>query len=154
MKIKLSKTYQAGAMLLEALIAILIFSLGILALVGMQATAINTVSDANYRITAGFLADQMIGTIWANRLAVNATANAAGVVINAPDPGFACAPCTAASGVGNAFTQAWFASGVQRDLPAASATIAVNGQAVTVTLQWLPPKDQNPHRHVVSTTIN
>ena len=43
-------------MLLEALIAILIFSMGILALMGMQATAINTVSESKYRSNAGFLA--------------------------------------------------------------------------------------------------
>ncbi|MEE8253990.1 MAG: hypothetical protein V3S58_00090, partial [Nitrosomonadaceae bacterium] len=60
MRIKLRKE-QRGAMLLEALIAILIFSMGILALMGMQVTAINTVSESKYRSDAGFLANRIIG---------------------------------------------------------------------------------------------
>ena len=78
-------------MILEAMIAILIFSMGILALVGMQATAINTASDAKYRSTAGFLADQMIGTVWAARQNAT-TAGVSNVIVANPDPSFACNP--------------------------------------------------------------
>ena len=45
----LSRGRQAGVMLLEAMIAILIFSVGILAIVGMQGTAIQNMSEAKYR---------------------------------------------------------------------------------------------------------
>jgi len=38
---------QAGVMLIEALIGILIFSIGILALLGMQGAAIKNTTDAN-----------------------------------------------------------------------------------------------------------
>lgn len=55
---------QAGMMLLEGLIAILVFSLGILALVGMQGVAVKQVSDAKYRSDASLLASQLIGTMW------------------------------------------------------------------------------------------
>ena len=58
MRIKLRKE-QRGSILLEALIAILIFSMGILALMGMQATAINTVAESKYRSNAGFLANRI-----------------------------------------------------------------------------------------------
>ena len=58
---------QKGVMLLEALIGILIFSLGVLGIVAMQATAIARLTDAKYRTEAAHLADRMIGTIWANR---------------------------------------------------------------------------------------
>ncbi len=58
---------QRGVMLLEALIGILIFSIGVLALVAMQAVAISQASDAKYRSQAAFLADRLIGNIWANR---------------------------------------------------------------------------------------
>lgn len=54
-------------MLLEALIGILLFSLGILAVVGMQANAIQGVTQAKFRSDASFLADQVVGQIWANR---------------------------------------------------------------------------------------
>lgn len=55
---------QAGIMLLEGLIAILVFSLGILALVGMQGVAVKQVTDAKYRSDASLLASQLIGTMW------------------------------------------------------------------------------------------
>ena len=45
---------QRGVMLIEGLIAILIFSLGVLAMVGMQAQAINHTSQAKYRADAAF----------------------------------------------------------------------------------------------------
>jgi type IV pilus assembly protein PilV len=148
------KTAQTGSVILEALIAILIFSMGILALVGMQATAINNVADAKYRSTAGFLADQLVGTVWATRL--NTTvANASNVMAASPDPTFACNPCGAANG--NAYTQAWAASGVAVELPKGTATIAINGAQVTATITWLPPNagaGAAVHRHVVSTFIN
>ena len=50
---------QSGVMLLEALIAILIFSLGILALIGLQATAISQSTDARYRSEAALLANDI-----------------------------------------------------------------------------------------------
>ena len=58
---------QSGVMLLEALIAILIFSMGVLGLVGMQAAAVNASRDAKYRADAGLLANQLIGQMWASK---------------------------------------------------------------------------------------
>lgn len=55
---------QGGVMLIEALIGILIFSIGILALIGMQGTAIKNTTDARYRSEAAFLATQIIGHMW------------------------------------------------------------------------------------------
>jgi type IV pilus assembly protein PilV len=54
---------QEGVMLLEALIGILIFSIGILALVAMQANAISNVSNAQYRAEASALADEILAQI-------------------------------------------------------------------------------------------
>lgn len=50
-------------MLLEALIGILIFSIGILALIAMQSVAVTQVRDAQYRATASMLADRMMGNL-------------------------------------------------------------------------------------------
>jgi type IV pilus assembly protein PilV len=61
---------QGGVMLLEALIAILIFSIGILAVVGMQATAMKAVTDARSRSEAALYANQLLAQIWTD--AVNA----------------------------------------------------------------------------------
>ena len=57
---------QRGVVLLESLIAILIFSLGILALVGLQAAMITNTSDARYRAEANYIAQQHLGVMWAD----------------------------------------------------------------------------------------
>lgn len=58
---------QQGVMLLEALIGILIFSIGILAMIGFQALAIGYSADAKYRSDASFLANEIISQIWVDR---------------------------------------------------------------------------------------
>ena len=54
---------QHGVMLIEAMIGILIFSIGILALIGMQAAAVKNTSDAKYRSEAAFLANGIAAQI-------------------------------------------------------------------------------------------
>ena len=58
---------QAGASILEILVSILILSIAVLALGGLQAKSIAAASDAKYRVEATTYADQMIGTMWADR---------------------------------------------------------------------------------------
>jgi type IV pilus assembly protein PilV len=58
--------YQAGAYLLEALVGILIFSLGILGIVGLQAASLRNTSDASLRAEAVFAANELIGRMWAD----------------------------------------------------------------------------------------
>lgn len=63
-------------MLLEALIAILIFSLGVLALVGLQTVSIKQSSEAKYRADAVLLANELIGQMWVgDRSFANLSAN-------------------------------------------------------------------------------
>ncbi len=62
-------------MLLEALIAILIFSLGVLALVGLQTVSIRQSSEAKYRADALMYANEIIGQMWVdNRTNANLSA--------------------------------------------------------------------------------
>ncbi len=150
MNMNCTKTQQTGSVILEALIAILIFSIGILALVGMQATAISNVADAKYRSTSAYLANQIIGTVWATRL--NIGANASNVMVANPDPTFACNPCTNANG--NPYTRAWVANGVAAELPNGVASITVNGAVVTVTVNWTPPNATVAHRHTIQTYVD
>lgn len=58
------RSAQAGVMLLEALIAILVFALGVLALVGLQTLSIKQSGDAKYRADAVLLANELIGQMW------------------------------------------------------------------------------------------
>src|SRR6266480_1616249 len=55
---------EHGVMLLEALIAILIFSIGILAVVGLQAVSIKNVTAAKHRTEAAFLANKLLSQMW------------------------------------------------------------------------------------------
>ena len=57
---------QQGMVLLESLIAVLIFSMGILAVVGLQASMLKNTSDAKYRADAAFIAQQRLGVMWAD----------------------------------------------------------------------------------------
>ena len=56
--------HQKGSMMIEALVAILIFSMGILAMMGLQAASVKLSSDAKYRSDASLLANELIGQMW------------------------------------------------------------------------------------------
>lgn len=58
------RTRQGGALLLEVLISILIFSFAILGLVGVQARAVGYSMDAEDRNQAALLANEMVSTMW------------------------------------------------------------------------------------------
>lgn len=58
---------QRGVALLEALVGILIFSIGILAIMALQAEAIRNTVEAKYRNEAAYLANQVIGQMWVDR---------------------------------------------------------------------------------------
>jgi type IV pilus assembly protein PilV len=65
-----------GAALIEALVGILIFSIGILGLVGLQAAMTRAQGAAKFRADAAYLSSEIIGAMWADRpnLASYATA--------------------------------------------------------------------------------
>ena len=134
---------QRGALMLEALIAILIFSMGVLAIVGLQSVAVNSVGEAKYRTDASFLANQIVGEMWVNR------ANLAGYNYGGGPPPQAL--------------ENWVAQ-VNALLPGAAAnppTIVVDAaNQVTVTLFWQRPEEAAapvpppPHQFMLTTTIN
>jgi len=128
---------QDGVMLLEALIAILIFSLGILSLVALQATAIQLTSDARYRTDASLLANRLLGEMWASgldlaQLKANFESGGAGYdtwknIVASRD---------GLPGVGAA------ADGVDSTLPLVSvdATAGATAGQVVITLFWRTPE--------------
>lgn len=121
-----------GLILLDGLIAILIFSLGILGMVALQSVSVKFSTDAKFRTDAAMFADQLLAQMW----------------------GAAKSPTTPvstafASPGGSAFT-AW-QSGVLADLPGVAAnppTVVFNGTQVTVTVNWRAPNDSGPHNYV------
>jgi len=130
---------QRGATLLEALIGILIFSVGILALVGMQALAIKHMSDAKYRSDAAFFANEIIGQMWVNRGSLGSYAYVG-------------------SGTPPAAINGWVTS-IRNALPGVTAVanlpiITVAGTTVTVTVRWQLPGGSEVHRHITMAYIN
>ncbi len=61
-----SRSRQSGAYLLEALVGILIFALGVLGIVGLQAASLRTTSNNSLRAEAVFAATQLVGQMWAD----------------------------------------------------------------------------------------
>lgn len=59
----LNTTHQKGVMLLEALIGVLLFSIGIIAMMGLQANGLATAGETKYRSEASFIAEQFISDI-------------------------------------------------------------------------------------------
>jgi type IV pilus assembly protein PilV len=121
---------QGGVMLLEALVAILIFSIGIIAVMGMQAVAITQVSQSKYRADASYLANQLIALMWVS----DKTQLAA----------FASAGGNRAS---------WDAS-VAATLPKGVGDVVIVGQTATVTVSWRMPDDVVTHRYVAVANLN
>lgn len=122
---------QSGIVLLEGLIAILIFSLGILAVVGLQAVAVKQVADARYRSEAALLANQLLGTMWVGdrtATALQSNFNSGGKTYN-----------SYSAWLGNASTPGTVA-GTLPGVAANPPTVVVDGAGtVTVTIHWLAP---------------
>jgi type IV pilus assembly protein PilV len=124
-----------GFTLLEVLVALLVFSFGVLALVGLQASALRLANDARDRGTATFLADQLLG-----RMLIS-DPTAANAFSHMPVGNTPCNPDGAAST--HPVITAWLQE-VAAQLPQADADYQqvvvnpANGQ-VRVTLCWQPP---------------
>jgi type IV pilus assembly protein PilV len=132
---------QQGVVLIEALVGILIFSIGILAMIGMQATAMRATIDAKYRSEASFLANEIVGTMWVNRANLTAYATAPGSPASCPGS----PSCTWISRVQTLLPQASGANG---------PTIAVAGQQATVIVRWQRPGETTVSNHTVIAQIN
>ena len=129
---------QQGAILLEGLIAILLFSMGILAIVGLQAAAIKTVADSQYRLQASFLANRLVAQMWAN------TDDISSYVVP-----------------GGADADAWVQElnnslpGTESNEPKVEITgNATDGYTVTISVNWQAPGETAPHNYTTMAYIN
>ena len=131
-------------MLLEALIAMLIFSVGILAIVGMYGQAITVSADAKYRSDASMLANQLIGQMWvSNRTPATLQADFVGD-----------------AGAGGSAYASWIAD-AQVAMPGVAAnpptvTIDPATSLVTVVVRWKAPSapaGDSAHAHTVVAQI-
>ena len=131
---------QEGVMLLEALIGILIFSLGIMALVAMQSVSVSNVSNARYRMEAAFLANELLSGLWVDRGTAVANLN------NYRYPGGSSPALT--NWVTKVTTLMPQAGTYPPTVTVAALPNVVNGRMVTVTVRWRAPDALAPSNHV------
>jgi type IV pilus assembly protein PilV len=132
-----------GFTMIEVLVSLLVVSFGLLALIGLQATAVRLSTDARDRGAATFLADQLLG-----RMLISNPLNAAAWAHN--PSGTACSPTAAATS--DAMVTAWLGE-VARQLPNAEASAqqvivrdATLGD-IDVVLCWKRGRDPNEPSH-------
>ncbi|MEO5844553.1 MAG: hypothetical protein ABIQ33_06895 [Caldimonas sp.] len=164
---------QGGFFLIEAMVAILIFALGILGLVAMGSTAVSAQSDAQYRTEASSLADAIAGelALGIDRSSEATKAASLANFVHQPNPApttvpapcaFAGTAVTAAAAPGLAALIARAAnSGTGPGLPGATAVnqqIFVDGAGnfnrVVITLCWKTASDSAWRRHTLVTYVN
>lgn len=134
---------QTGVMLLEVLIALLIFAFGILGLVGMQAVSVKLTGESKYRAEAAMFVDQLVNQMWADD-----RTNAALVANYDSTAG------------GNKYTE-WknqiqaTGTGLPGTSGANAPTVTVDvNNVVTVTVFWQAPEETAAHRYVTVARLN
>ena len=132
---------QRGVVLLEALIAILIFSFGVLGLVAILAGSIRATNDARYRAEAANLAQALIGAMWSTRPA----------------------DLDAQFGAGGAQLLAWqtqvaglLPQATGANLPVVDLTqpgLSTQSRSVVVTMFWQVPGESGRHQLLITAQI-
>ncbi|MDM0075142.1 pilus assembly protein PilV [Variovorax sp. J2P1-59] len=119
--------------LIEVLVAMLIFMLGVLGLIGMQGSLTRSQTESKMRADAAYLASEVIGRMWTD---INNLTGYAG------DDSCSAAGCTE------------WRSKVTQMLPGGGAAIAVDEATgdVSVTVTWALPNGDT-HKYVTQTTI-
>lgn len=174
----MSRHGQQGAFLLEALIGAMIFLLGALTMIALQASSIAIQNDSQYRTEAGNLVDQILGEINLNSRDATGVVNAVTLAGFAHQPTGGTTTCRLLATDANADTDCCNFSGqasasavvtnwvsavsttAATRLPGSTAArqqIVVNtatGNQVAVTVCWQGPKDARPRFHRVIGYVN
>ena len=132
---------QRGVALLEALIAILIFSFGVLGLIGILAGSIRATNDARYRAEAANLAQALIGAMWSTRAAdLDAQFGTGGPQLVAWQ-----------TQVANLLPQATGANVPIVDL--SQPGLSTQSRSVVVTMYWQLPGEPGRHQLLITAQI-
>ena len=136
-----------GFTLLEVLIALLVFSLGLLGLAGLMIMSVKTNHSAYLRTQATFLAESMADRMRANPLAIWASSYNGSYPASSNDP---CAGGAACSSTNVAVRdKAIWSQQLTDSLPNAAATIACTPSAGIVT----PSASANPPYNGLCTVL-
>ncbi|HUL91486.1 MAG TPA: type IV pilus modification protein PilV [Burkholderiales bacterium] len=152
---------QRGVMLIEALIAILIFSIGILAVVGMQGIAIKNVTESRSRSEASFLASELLAQMWIDQNINGVGANTSNVTpgnYNYPGSGSIPARLGTLSPPTGWIGRVSRLPGATTVLPRVTITNATSsGATVTIQIFWQMPEEASAglpaHNYTVVASI-
>lgn len=128
-----------GFVLLDALVAVLIFSFGILGIVALQANATKLGGDAKYRSDAALLADRVIADMWGSDPATLVNFKTDGTAYVAWRDNLVS--CAKAKVLTNCLP------GITDKANQPTITLDANN-LVTVTIKWQGPQDTSPHQYV------
>jgi type IV pilus assembly protein PilV len=153
---------ERGVMLIEALIAILIFSIGILAVVGMQGAAIKNVNESKHRSEAAFLAQELLAQMWIDQkidptTKVN-TSNVTAANYDYPGSGSVPARLGTISPPTGWIGNATRLPGATAALPKVTITNEQSsGATVKIEIFWQLPEEASlglpPHSHTVIASV-
>lgn len=154
------RSAQGGVMLLEALLGLLIFSLGVLALVAMQSVSISNVSNAKYRVEAALAAEEIMNYMWLSDPTPATLQLAFGwpggnsVYVQNWVTKLTTAP-TGLPGAGNypPTVVVGGATGCILPLPAGQTIPSGCSTPVTITIRWKAPDAIAPSNHTVMSYI-
>ncbi len=131
--------HQRGSSLLEGLLAIILFSMGLLSLLMLLSATLIESSNARYRIEASLLINDLVSHMWIGDHSLNGLK-------------------TRYADTTSTDYQSWFTS-VSNRLPGVSAKTNTpqitidDARNVTVNLRWQVPGDSNSHQMIVQTLI-
>jgi type IV pilus assembly protein PilV len=140
---------QSGSFLLEALIGVLIFSFGILGIVGLQAQSLRHTGDAEYRAEASYLANSLISKMWTDDPTILKTKYDSVVGTGA---GYATFKTDAASLPGVTATANLPTVLVDPAAPAPQPP-SQQGHVVQVTVFWKVPGDTTVHNYTTTGVV-
>jgi len=142
---------QAGIGLIEILIAVLVLGIGILGVASTQVVSMQMNSQSQNRSQAVLLAEDLFDRIRANPANPAGYALAAGVAEGGDNGDCATGFVPGNGNVTDDDIASWQNS-LTCLLPAARRTVAVNGNVVTITIDW-DQNDANANPVVVRTQI-
>lgn len=156
---------QRGAMLIEAIIGLLIFLVGILAMLALQTTAIAVQSDAQYRIEAANLAQRVLGEINLAVVRTDATALANSLAAFAHQPAGNADTCAFSGAAStNGIVTSWVSdittSTSRSFLPGSTTAMQQifvntgNFNEVRITICWKTPNDRIARRYTLVSYVN
>jgi type IV pilus assembly protein PilV len=138
-----SAPHQQGVMMMEALVAILIFAIGILGLVASQRSAVQGASEAQYRAIAAAQANDLISRMWLSDR--TATTLQASFGSSAAGTGYTSwLTAVKSSGLPNV---ASYPPSVTFSTVTGGGSSAVSSSLATIKVYWKAPGDTSSQAH-------